>query len=138
MPYVTSESQKLSTVNCVFPVKRTGKPCSKGPAGNTQGHESTLPSSKTQLWSFQECKTIGMLNRRSLFFSWLTSLSPTNVRNQTSFSSLKSKAFGLVTASTAVFYELKKNLNFSTLRKSKFFTKSRFSRNRQWCRPIVI
>ena len=34
------------------------------------------------------------------------------------------------------FYE--NNTKVSNMRKSKIFIKSRFSRNRQWCRPIVF
>ena len=48
----------------------------------------------------------------------------------------ESELLRVVTPMNERFYE--NNINVSILRKSKIFIKSRFSRNRQWCRPIVI
>ena len=46
------------------------------------------------------------------------------------------KNFNLGSKTNLNFY--KTNTKLSNLRKSKVFIKSRFSRNRQWCRPIVF
>lgn len=68
-PYVDPKAQKVSTANCVFPVQYTSEQCAKVPGGSTQSYGNALHPTKTQLWSFQECKTTGMLNRRNSFFS---------------------------------------------------------------------